>query len=65
VVTIEPGIYFVPALLTDSDLRRRHHDGVAWDQVERLLDFGGIRLEENVLITDHGTEVLTADIPLL
>jgi Xaa-Pro aminopeptidase len=64
VVTIEPGIYFVPALLNDPEVRDRHRDDVRWEQVERLLDFGGIRLEENVLITDDGVEVLTSDIPL-
>jgi Xaa-Pro aminopeptidase len=64
VVTIEPGIYFVPALLNDPEMRERHRDAVRWDQAESLLEFGGIRLEENVLITADGVEVLTSDIPL-
>jgi Xaa-Pro aminopeptidase len=64
VVTIEPGIYFVPALLNDPDMRERHRDAVRWGQAERLQDFGGVRLEENVLITDDDVEVLTGDIPL-
>jgi Xaa-Pro aminopeptidase len=65
VVTIEPGIYFVPALLGDPEFRERHRDAVDWDRAERMIGFGGIRLEENVLITDDDREVLTADIPLL
>ena len=65
VVTIEPGIYFVPALLQDPDRRREHRDEVAWDRVDRMLDFGGIRIEDNVLITPDGHEVITADVPLL
>ena len=65
VVTVEPGIYFVPALLGDADLRERHRDAVDWERAEAMLGFGGIRVENNVLITEDGNEVLTADVPLL
>jgi Xaa-Pro aminopeptidase len=65
VVTVEPGIYFVPAILDDPDNRRKHRDEVDWDRVDGMLDFGGIRIEDNVLITDDGQEIITADIPLL
>jgi Xaa-Pro aminopeptidase len=64
VFTVEPGIYFVPALLGDADLRERHRDAVDWERAEAMLGFGGIRLENNVLITEDGNEVLTADVPL-
>jgi Xaa-Pro aminopeptidase len=64
VFTVEPGIYFVPALLEDADLRKRHRDAVDWERAEAMLGFGGIRIENNVLITDDGNEVLTADVPL-
>jgi Xaa-Pro aminopeptidase len=64
VVTIEPGIYFVPALLGDPDLRKRHRDTVHWERAERLVGFGGIRIEQNVLITEHAPDVLTDNIPL-
>jgi Xaa-Pro aminopeptidase len=65
VFTVEPGIYFVPALLNDADLRERHRDAVDWERAEAMLGFGGIRIENNVLITDDGNEVLTAGVPLL
>ncbi len=65
VVTIEPGIYFIRALLGDRELRARHREAVAWDLAERMLDFGGIRIEDNVLVTEDVPEVLTADVPLL
>ena len=65
VFTVEPGIYFVPALLEDADLRERHRDAVNWERAEAMLGFGGIRIENNVLITDDGNEVLTADVPVL
>jgi Xaa-Pro aminopeptidase len=65
VVTVEPGIYFVPALLQDPERRSRHRDEVAWSRVDRMLDFGGIRIEDNVLITETEHEVITRDVPLL
>ena len=65
VVTIEPGVYLVPALVNDGEMRERFGDAVDWERAERMLGFGGIRIEHDVLITDSGPEVLTADIPLL
>ncbi len=65
VVTVEPGVYFVPAILNDSDNRRRHRDTVDWDRVDRLIGFGGVRIEDNLLITGDGHEVITTDVPLL
>ena len=64
-MTVEPGIYFIPALLRDPAKRAEHREAVDWDRVDALLDFGGIRLEDNILITDSGCEVLTSRIPLL
>lgn len=58
--TVEPGIYVVPALLA----RERGGDGVDWDRVEELHGFGGVRLEQNVLVTDDGWEILTAAVPI-
>lgn len=65
VVTIEPGIYVIPALLGDPDVRKRHREHVNWDRADELLNFGGIRIENNVLVTAGGYEVLTDDIPML
>src|SRR6185503_8091970 len=63
VVTIEPGIYFPPHVLEDPEVRRQHRDTVVWNRVDTLRGFGGIRIEDNVLIRDEGNEVLTRAIP--
>jgi Xaa-Pro aminopeptidase len=65
VVTVEPGIYFIPALLADPERRSRHSGEVDWSRVDRMLEFGGIRIEDNVLITDGGHQVITADVPVV
>ena len=62
VVTIEPGVYFIGSLL--AQLRAGPASGaVNWDRVEWLRKFGGIRIEDDVLVTDSGAENLTR--PLL
>jgi Xaa-Pro aminopeptidase len=58
--TVEPGIYVVPALLA----RERGREGVDWGRVDDLGSFGGVRLEQDVIIANGGCEVLTAAIPL-
>jgi Xaa-Pro aminopeptidase len=63
VMTVEPGVYFIPALLQDAGQRERHRDAVRWDRVDDLLGFGGVRIEDDVLVTDGEPEVLTAAIP--
>ncbi len=63
VVTIEPGIYFIRALLTDPARREQYRDAVNWERIDTLLDLGGIRIEDDVLVTESSAEVLTGAIP--
>ena len=63
VVTVEPGLYFIPTLLLDPQRRERFRDCVVWDKVEPHLGVGGVRIEDDVLVTGGSPEVLTAVIP--
>jgi Xaa-Pro aminopeptidase len=63
VVTIEPGFYQVPAILQNSEQRSRYAKQVNWDRLTEFADVRGIRIEDDVLITATGTEVLTAALP--
>jgi len=64
VMTVEPGLYFIPPLLDDPEHRRRHRDTVNWERVDRCKHLGGIRIEDNILIKPEGPpEILTAAIP--
>ena len=63
VMTVEPGIYFVPALLNDPEKRKAYRDMVAWDLVDTWRAVGGVRIEDNVLITNDAPQILTANIP--
>ena len=56
--TIEPGIYFIPQLLTAA-AEGRHAREVVWPRVESFLPCGGIRIEDNVLVTEDGFQNLT------
>ena len=63
VVTVEPGLYFIPALLQDPVRRDHHCDTVNWSLVDAHLKIGGVRIEDDVLVRAGAPEVLTAGIP--
>ncbi len=62
VITVEPGIYFIPTLLNDPARRERFRDCVDWTRLEPLMEIGGVRIEDNVLVTSDEPEVLTSSI---
>lgn len=61
--TVEPGLYFIPALLQSPERRHRFGDAVVWQEAERYLGLGGVRLEDNILVTANGPVNLTESIP--
>lgn len=58
VLTIEPGIYFVPSLIDMWRAEKRFADFINYDKLEAYKDFGGIRNEENFVITADGYRLI-------
>jgi Xaa-Pro aminopeptidase len=63
VLTVEPGCYFIPALIDKFRSEGKYMDFVNYDKVEQYKDFGGIRIEDDVLVTADGYRVLGKPIP--
>lgn len=63
VLTVEPGIYFIPSLIDKWHNENKFSDFINYHEVEKYKDFGGIRLEDNVLVTDSGSRVIGQAIP--
>lgn len=59
VTTVEPGLYFIEPLLRQPERRERFADCTDWDRVEKWLHIGGVRIEDNVLVTDDQPVNLT------
>lgn len=54
VLTSEPGIYFIPALIDKWYNEKINHPFINFDKVNQYRDFGGIRLEDDILVTENG-----------
>lgn len=55
VMTDEPGCYFIPALIDKWRAEKMHTDFLNYDAIDKFKDFGGIRLEDDILITPDGS----------
>lgn len=62
VITIEPGIYMIPALLKPAMEDKSQSAFLNKEKLSELMDFGGVRLEDNIVVTEDGYENLT-DVP--
>jgi len=63
VLTVEPGCYFIPALIDQWRAEGMHREFINYDEVEKYKDFGGIRIEDDVLVTVTGNRVLGKPCP--
>jgi Xaa-Pro aminopeptidase len=64
VITNEPGIYFIPALIEKWKAEKINTDFINFDRLATYLDFGGIRLEDDILVTETGCEIIGDRIPI-
>ena len=63
VITDEPGCYFIPALIDKWNAEGTNKDFINFDELEKWKDFGGIRIEDDILVTETGCRVLGKPIP--
>ena len=63
VLTIEPGIYFIPELIDYWKAEKRFKDFINYDKLESYRDFTGLRNEEDYLITEDGARLLGKKVP--
>lgn len=63
VVTVEPGLYFIPELIDMWRAENKYAEFINYDAVEKYRDFGGIRIEDNLVVTQSGQRILGRPIP--
>ena len=64
VLTVEPGIYFIPKLIEQWQETGQHAEFINYTRLAEYFDFGGIRLEDDLLVTKEGSRLLGRPIPL-
>ena len=64
VLTNEPGTYFIPELIKRWKQENKFKEHINYDTVEKYIGFGGIRLEDDILVTENGAKVLGERLPI-
>jgi Xaa-Pro aminopeptidase len=63
VLTVEPGIYFIPDLIKKWEAEKKYFDFINYNKVKSYINLGGIRIEDDILVTKDGCMVLGFPIP--
>jgi len=58
VMTVEPGLYFIPELMRRWKAEGKFLDFLNYDKIEKFADFGGVRIEEDLVVTETGYRIL-------
>jgi Xaa-Pro aminopeptidase len=64
VITNEPGIYFIPALIEKWKSEKINSEFINFKKVNEYLNFGGIRLEDDILVTETGSKIIGERVPI-
>ena len=59
--TVEPGIYFIPALIDKCKAEGKYKGIVDYDALDAYRDFGGIRIEDDIIVTETGSRMIGGD----
>lgn len=62
VLTVEPGIYFIPMLIDQWEQQNKFKEFINYNELKHFRNFGGVRIEDNILVTKNGAKVLSAKI---
>jgi Xaa-Pro aminopeptidase len=63
VLTVEPGLYFIPELMDQWEAEGKFTDFINYGALKDWRNFGGIRIEDNVLVTNDGYKILGNPVP--
>ena len=62
-IAVEPGLYFIKRLFDNSEIQNKFKEDICWQELEKWKHIGGVRIEDNILITETGNENLTFCVP--
>ena len=64
VLTVEPGLYFIPELIDMWAAENKHEEFINYNKVEAYKNFGGLRVENDYLVTENGSRLLGNPLPI-